>query len=249
LFRFLFVSLFLIVCLTSSSNAFAKKVEEDVGAWGIVNLEIPVTEKLSITTEPQLRWTEKGTHAGQQQWRNALNYDITENTTLTVGHMWTARHRNNEDLFTDTTSYENRLYQQVAYKHTVLKKLKVDHRFRLEERLLTDIEDPLWYARYRLRVRVPIKKKSTPAETVKTHAVVSSELLAHINRVETVKAGLVQQRHFVGINHAFNRHLNVDAGYQLVLGDRFEQGRSFVNHTVLVQFNIVTPPIKMWVKK
>jgi len=59
----------------------------------------------------------------------------------------------------------------------------------------------------------------------------------------------VQQRHFIGINHAFNRHLNVDAGYQLVLGDRFEQGRSFVNHTLLVQFNIVTPPLKSWVKK
>jgi hypothetical protein len=125
----------------------------------------------------------------------------------------------------------------------MLKTIKVDHRFRLEERLLTDIEDPLWYSRYRLRVRVPLKKKSTPIEAVKTHAVLSSELLAHINRVETVKAGLVQQRHFIGVNHAFNRHLNVDAGYQIVLGDRFEQGRSFVNHTLLVQFNIITSPL------
>ena len=230
-------------------TAAAKHIEEDLGAWGIVNLEVPLTEKLSLTTEPQLRWTEKGTHAGQQQWRNALNYDLNEKTTLTMGHMWTARHRNNEDLFTDTSSYENRLYQQVTYKHTMLKSLKVDHRLRLEQRLLTDVEDPLWYARYRLRVRVPLKKKSTPIEAVKNHAVASSEFLAHINRVETVKAGLVQQRHFIGVNHAFNRHLNVDAGYQLVLGDRFEQGRSFVNHTLLVQFNIVTPPLKPWVKK
>ena len=235
--------------LAVSATAYAKQVEEDVAGWGVVNLEIPITEKLSITTEPELRMTEKGTHAGQQQWRNALNYDISESTRLSVGHMWAARHRNNEDLFTDTTQYENRLYQQVIYKHKILNTLKVDHRFRLEQRLLQDIEDPLWYARYRLRVRVPLKKKSTPMETVKTHAVASSELLAHVNRVETVKAGIVQQRHFLGINHAFNPHLNVDAGYLLILGDRFEQGRSFVNHALLVQLNIVTPPIKTWVKK
>jgi hypothetical protein len=240
--NYAFLSTLAILC-SLHSTAYATQIEEDVGAWGIVNLEIPVTQKFSITTEPQLRWTEKGTQAGQQQWRNALNYDINESTRLTVGHMWTARHPNNEDLFTDSTQYENRLYQQVAYQHTLLKQLKVDHRFRLEERLLTDIQDPLWYARYRLRVRVPIKKKSTSLESVKTHAVASSELLAHVNRVETVKAGLVQQRHFIGVNHAFNRHLNVDAGYQIVLGDRFEQGRSFVNHTLLVQFNIITSPL------
>jgi hypothetical protein len=38
----------LAVCAT----AYAKKVEEDVAGWGVVNLEIPITEKLSITTEP-----------------------------------------------------------------------------------------------------------------------------------------------------------------------------------------------------
>jgi hypothetical protein len=218
---------------------------EEVGMWLPVNLEIPITEKLSVTTEPQFRWVDKGRHANQQQWRNALNYQINDTLEVSVGHMWTARHAKGEELFSDRTTYENRLYQDLNIKHPpvrLLGKLKVDHRLRLEERLLRDIEDPIWYGRYRLRMAYPLGKTKTAEGkplSPKTQAVQSSELLVHINRVDTTAHGLVQQRYFLGVNHKLNKHMNVDAGYMLVLGDQLEESKgNFINHLLLIQLNI-----------
>ncbi len=238
------LSLFLIGLGFVSAHAEDNTTEE-VGLWLPVNLELPITDKLSFTTEPQFRWVDKGRHANQQQWRNALNYEINDNVEVSVGHMWTARHAKGEELFSDRTTYENRLYQDLNIKQAPirpLEKLKVDHRLRLEERLLRDIEDPIWYGRYRLRLTYPLGKSKTKegkAFSPKTQAVHSSELLVHLNRVDTTAHGLVQQRYFFGVNHKINPHLNVDAGYMLVLGDQLEESKgNFINHLLLIQFNI-----------
>jgi hypothetical protein len=61
----------------------------------------------------------------------------------------------------------------------------------------------------------------------------------HINRVDTTAHGLVQQRYFLGVNHKLNKHMNVDAGYMLVLGDQLEESKgNFINHLLLIQLNI-----------
>jgi hypothetical protein len=222
--------------LVLSHHADATPTDSDASLWLPIHLDIPLTPKWTFETEPQLRWNEGYSHAGQQQWRNGLTYKANKHVSFTVGHMVTSRQLNNEALFSDSTEYENRLYQDMEIKHPLVKKGEVEHRVRLEQRLFKEVEDPLWYLRYRIGVSHPLGKlKHT--QYVQTH-----EVLNHLNSVGSVPSGLVQQRHFVGINHTFNKAVNLDAGYMAVLSDQFGRPRNSINHVILMQLNLRPTP-------
>jgi len=209
----------------------ATPLDQGNALWLPINLEVPLSEKTSFTVEPQLRWNESVSHANQQQIRYGINYDFNENLRATAGHVWIARHPNGEDLFTDSSSYENRLYQQVEAKHPVFKGLKATHRLRLEERLLKNVEDPIWYLRYRLTLMHPIKNTPVTIEQ-------SSEFLKHLNSVGPIPSGLVQQRYFLGLNTKVSKTVDVDSGYLLILSDSFGYPLNSMTHALLLQVNI-----------
>jgi hypothetical protein len=238
-------TLYMCIVLTifggSNGAVLATPADSDASLWVPVHLDIPLTPKWTLETEPQLRWNEGWSHAGQQQWRTGLTHHIRDNVSVTAGHMWTARHPNNRSLFSEATEYENRLYQDAEISHRLPGKWKAEHRFRLEERLFQDVEDPLWYGRYRLQVSHPLGKKQN------TKFVQSGELLMHLNSVDEIPSGLVQQRYFTGINHRFTAGFDVDAGYMLVLSDQFGKPRNSINHVTFMQLNY--RPTPQWEKK
>jgi hypothetical protein len=227
---------FNITLLLGIEVAKATPTDTDASLWVPIHLDVPLTKKWTFETEPQLRWNEGYSHAGQQQWRNGLSYKVNKHLTLTAGHMVTSRQLNNQPLFNDDTQYENRLYQDVEIKHPLSKGWEMDHRIRLEQRLFKNVEDPLWYLRYRIGFSHPLGKfKHT--QYVQTH-----ELLNHLNSVGPVPSGLVQQRHFVGVSHTFNKAVNMDAGYMAVLSDQFGQPKNSLNHVLFVQLNLRPTP-------
>lgn len=111
-----------------------KTPESSLGAWYMLDATHAVSNKISIKTGVQLRSYEVFNNINLLFVYTGINYKISKNTifTLTYGYLDIDR------TFTDIGFphlYENRIYEQLSYKHK-LSKLPISHRLRVEHRFL-----------------------------------------------------------------------------------------------------------------
>ena len=125
-----------------------------------------IAEKWSIHTEAQLRYFEQAKNFNQLLLRTGLNYHIDDNAIASVGYAY---------IKTDPTYFEaalidldepasdkiseNRIFEQFILKNKVWE-LLFEHRYRLEQRFITNNDlnrkSTEHRTRYRLQVTVPL---------------------------------------------------------------------------------------------
>jgi len=125
-----------------------------------------IADKWSIHSEAQLRYYEQAKNFNQLLLRTWLNYHINPNAIATAGYAY---------IKTDPTFFEaalidldgqasdniseNRIFEQFILKNKVWE-LLFEHRYRLEQRFITDSDlntkSTQHRARYRLQITVPL---------------------------------------------------------------------------------------------
>ncbi|RRQ48161.1 DUF2490 domain-containing protein [Maribacter algicola] len=161
--RRLLLTIFTLISITAQAQVNG---EDKLGSWHMYFGTNQIAEKWSIHTEAQLRYFEQAKNFNQLLLRTGLNYHIDDNAIATAGYAY---------IKTDPTSFEaalidlggqasdniseNRIFEQFILKNKVWE-LLFEHRYRLEQRFITDSDlntkSTQHRARYRLQMTVPL---------------------------------------------------------------------------------------------
>lgn len=161
--RRLLLAVFTLISITAQAQ---ENGEDQLGSWHMYFGTNQIAEKWSIHSEAQLRYYEQAKNFNQLLLRTGFNYHINPNAIATAGYAY---------IKTDPTFFEaalidldgqasdniseNRIFEQFILKNKVWE-LLFEHRYRLEQRFITDSDlntkSTQHRARYRLQMTVPL---------------------------------------------------------------------------------------------
>lgn len=214
----------LLLFLYSISNA--QQIEEDqLGSWymGFVNAKFE-NSNFGVQGDYQLR-----------QWNIAGDL---EQLLLRTGATYSPKH--SEALFTfgyasitsgtfgdefDSTSHENRIYQEALLPQKVGKRVMLTHRFRYEQRF---VENQDFRTRYRYNLFANIPVNQTDLSKGATYVALYNELFVNgereIGQSRTVEL-FDRNRTYVGMGKTIGENTRIQLGYMNQLTDQWEKGQ------------------------
>jgi len=147
-----------LVIIISISNCYSQSNQEDkTGSWFTYAGTHRVSDKFSISTLSQVWMYEVAENFNFILLYGALNYQVSPKFTTTLGYGYGDI---DGGFNTDKPhTYEDRIFEQITFKHK-LSNLPIDHRFRVEQRFLSKLEDneTLHRLRYRLGTKIKLNK-------------------------------------------------------------------------------------------
>jgi Protein of unknown function (DUF2490) len=192
-------------------------IPDDLQLWVPVTMEAPVPKlkTMRVSLEIQPRLADNLAKLALVRIRPFVTWQVNSHVSLTAGYLWSP-------VFQKTTTYENRLWQQIQY-HQPIKKTMLTHQLRLDERLLPDGTSVR--SRYMLRAVMPLG--SSP----NWRAVTSNEILVNLNQTPSLPAGLNQNRSFVGLRRLLGKDRFIEGGYLL----QYVHKPDALNHVIVLR--------------
>jgi hypothetical protein len=131
--------------------------EDKLGTWYMYSGTHSVSDKLSINSGVQIREYETITNLNTLLLLTGLSYNINSNIITTMGYGYLNFDSSYEDLPEENNIDEHRIFEQISLKNRVWK-LRLEHRYRLEQRFLDYTERKVTQhrTRYRLQVTLPL---------------------------------------------------------------------------------------------
>ena len=142
----------LIISLSITISFAQTNPEDELGTWFTYSGNHSLSEKISINTYAQIWQYEVGENFNFLLLNTGINYHISSKFKATLSYGYA----DIDSGFNTNTShtFENRLYEQIAFKHNI-KKLPISHRLRMEQRFLNKLETNV--TKHRLRYRISTK--------------------------------------------------------------------------------------------
>lgn len=222
-----FYFLLAVVCTCTSVSA---KVENDLGLWTPIYINIPATKKVKTNFEINPRIQENVTDFNQLIIRPSIGYYLTDNLSVWQGYAWVTNY------IPDFVS-EQRIWQQLLHEKE-FNRFKLSNRFRFEERFIDNINGVPLRTRYMFRSQIPF------TDDKKWSFVFFDEVFVNLNSKDSgPKAGIDQNRFFVGLNRKFSKSFNAEGGYLMQYINIAGNSENRLNHNILVNFYFDTPQL------
>tara|TARA_B110000483_G_scaffold86017_1_gene106262 strand:+ start:583 stop:1242 length:660 start_codon:yes stop_codon:yes gene_type:complete len=179
--------------------------EENLGNWFMYFGTHKLSEKYSLHYETQLRNYELVSNFNQLLPRVGLNYHIDKNTSLTAGYAFIPTQNVFDQGWGEEMGTENRIWEQFILKN-VVNRVKIRHRYRLEQRWVKLGEETTYKnrARYMLSVKLPISKNEDSPLFISLY----DEIFLNIS-----DDPFDQNRLFAALGYQFNKQMNFQVGY------------------------------------
>ena len=148
----------LLLLVLSLNITFAQSpVEDELGSWFTFSGNHEISDKVSFSTLIQAWDYELADNFNFILYNLSLNYAVSPKTTASLAYGFS-----DIDSGFETNAphnVENRLSEQVGYKHKLFK-LPIDHRFRVEQRFLNKSGPNVIHnrLRYRLGMKITLNK-------------------------------------------------------------------------------------------
>lgn len=199
-------------------NIFSVKSQENnVGNWLIYFGNKDLNSKLNWHHEIQYRNYNLLGELEQLLIRTGLGYNVNEYNNILLGYGFI----DSRNIFFETNEIikvnENRIYQQFISKHAI-GKIKVQHRYRFEQRFIED-DFKLRY-RYFLSLNVPLLKGNE-----KYYISAYNEIFINSNEVNTFD----RNRIYGGLGYKLNSNIKLEMGYM----------NQIFNNSSRDQFNVI----------
>ena len=199
-------------------NIFSVKSQENnVGNWLIYFGNKKLNSKLNWHHEIQYRNYNLLGELEQLLIRTGLGYNVNEYNNILLGYGFI----DSRNIFFETNEIikvnENRIYQQFISKHAI-GKIKVQHRYRFEQRFIED-DFKLRY-RYFLSLNVPLLKGNE-----KYYISAYNEIFINSNEVNTFD----RNRIYGGLGYKLNSNIKLEMGYM----------NQIFNNSSRDQFNVI----------
>ena len=188
-----------------SNNIKGQNREENLGNWFMYFGTHKLSEKYSLHYETQLRNYELVSNFNQLLPRVGLNYHIDKNTSLTAGYAFIPTQNVFDQGWGEEMVTENRIWEQFILKN-VVNRMKIRHRYRLEQRWVKLGEETTYKnrARYMLSVKLPISKNEDSPLFISLY----DEIFLNIS-----DNPFDQNRLFAALGYQFNKQMNFQVGY------------------------------------
>jgi hypothetical protein len=176
------------------------------GTWYIGTLVLPgsIEKKWGGYVEVQARANGVFQQYFYNELKGGLSYDLDKNFTVLIG---TGRYSTFDDP--GPINVEKRLWQQLVLTQ-LMSRIKIEHRYRVEQRWLTyQTEDSTAFRqrlRYRLNAFIPLNHSTITDKTV---------FLSVYDEVFLNPRGPVLERNrvYAGVGYQLNAHLNIQLGW------------------------------------
>jgi len=193
----------LIVCFITHSE-IANAQNNKTGTWGIGTIVLPgdSTHNWGGYIELQTRSNEFFNQFYYYETKGGVSYDIAKNYTALIG---TGRYITYDynDLDAPATVKEFRMWEQLTINN-FLNRVKIEHRYRAEQRWLNGIYRNRF--RYRINLVVPLNHKKVEAKT--WFFSVFDEIFLN-NKAPHFE----RNRFSAGLGYQFDKSLSVQAAY------------------------------------
>lgn len=235
--------------LAPFSSADGDDFSNDLQQWSTVTVRGNITDKayVQIGFEPRLQ--DNLRQMNETLFYPGVGYTVNEHLDISVHYagLMDVTPGNGENL-----NYENRLMEDVTLSANV-KKLRLNLRNRLEQRMIGGTSGTTWRLRNRLRAEYPIDinpfKKSDPPssnsdkpedETESPWFIVGQhEFFTNLNTLKKgAKTGLRQNRSYIGFGRRLGNRARFDTGYQLTALDGVKPARNNLLHTLILNVSI-----------
>lgn len=194
------LSLIILTICSSKVNAQNGKT----GTWGIANVTLPgdSTHRWGGYIELQSRANELFNQFFYYETKGGVSYDIAKNYTALIG---TGRYVTKDftNLDAPPTVLEFRMWEQMTINN-FLDRLKIEHRYRAEQRWLNGIYRNRF--RYRINLVVPLNHRKIQPQTY--FISVFDEVFLN-NKVPHFE----RNRFSAAFGYQFDKSLSVQAGY------------------------------------
>lgn len=185
----------------------ANDTTDDFQTWVPINTNVKFDENWRGFLELQPRFNNDSSNLGVAIVRPAIGYAISPNATFWAGYLMQATAVKGQPHHYDA---ENRIWQGFTWKDTYANDLTWEVRNRMEERFLPHNSDPSYRWRTRLRTEYVLPEH-------KSWSVIASEEvfvnLADNSNDEHIRAGIDQNRAYVGVGYRFTPNFQVESGY------------------------------------
>lgn len=203
--------------------------------WAGYYNTLELSSKWSIATDIQLRTNNWQENLSQGLIRTGLNYKSNDRFNASIGVAYF-------NYFITNTTWRNeyRPWQEIGFNDKIWK-LKVSHRYRLEERINQKVNNSLpiedysfnYRFRYKVDVRLPFKKETEKGNNI--YMIAGNELM--VNFGKEVKLNFFDQnRSSIGLHFEINQKLALQLQY-VRIWQQTTNGMSINNINVL-RFNL-----------
>ena len=232
--------LVLLLLGANAAPAQSRMFDNNLHAWLGYFSDHPVSEKWGIHLDAQ--WRRHDLFSDWQQYlvRPGVNFALSESVTLTAGYRFGESFPYGE-FPSAGRAPEHRLYQQAVVRHDVSERLKLNQRYRLEQRFsgsATPDSGDIDYS-YQNRFRYQLGATTPLGQTGgKWYAKVSEEVMVNFGSNANV---FDQNRAYAGLGRKAGRWGSVETGY---LHQLIKQGGGLVyesNHTLRISWSSSAP--------
>ncbi len=140
-----------IVSIFFCTKALAQN--EGLGTWNIANFRYSFNKKWSVWSELQTRSNQFYNHFYYHELKAGFQYNLTDAAALLMGTGQYTTYSPGGNFKSPVLTHESRLWQQVTLTNNI-SRLKLEHRYRIEQRWLTQGYRNRF--RYRLSSIVPL---------------------------------------------------------------------------------------------
>lgn len=211
--KILFIIPFMFISFTVKSQ------ESDLGNWLIYIGNKQLNTKWNLHHEVQYRNYNAIGDLEQLLLRTGLGYNLGDKSNILLGYGYINGENYSEDTSQKRTSHEHRIYQQFITKQNV-GRLKLQHRYRFEQRFLKD--DFKTRFRYFLGLNLPVKNS-------KYYLSVYNEIF-----LNGESAVFDRNRIYGGLGYQLKKNWKIELGY---MNQVFENsGRDQINIITFVSF-------------
>jgi len=216
-----------ILILLAVQFSFAQN--DKLGTWNIVNFKYNADQKWSVWAESQTRSQLFFNHFFYYEIKGGIGYSINKNFSFLFGTGRYATYSNDGNFKKPFANEEFRLWQQITMNQ-YLDRLKFEHRYRIEQRWLSNGGYRNRF-RYRLNVVLPLKNKRLDPKTF--------YLTAFEEVFLTNKAPYFERnRIFGGFGYKFNNAFVLQPGYIYQFdyrADNTKSGKGFFQVALFIE--------------
>lgn len=223
--------IFLCFYFQAFSCVFAR-YENDFGLWTAINGTIPIGSKFENKFQISPRFLDNATGFNQFIIHELLGYKFNKHLSFYQGYAWST-------YYIPRFIREQRPYNDLVVSHNV-DKFSFEHRLRLEERFIQDVDGVSLRARYRLKGLYPLGKSK------KWSLVFFDELFFNLNSPHNgPNSGIDQNRIYAGILRKLTDNFSIEGGYQLqqrlTPGPNNPYKADLLNHFLVIYLNYRFP--------
>ena len=228
--KVIYISIIFLTCQFCFTAIPSFAVYNDPGLWAPTYILLPVNDKFKVNLEINPRIQKNIGHLNQLFVRPSVGYQLTENLSVWQGYGWITN-------YIPRFVREERIWQQILHeKH--FSKFTLINRLRLEERFIQDINGVPLRMRYLVRFEFPFGK------TKKWAFVTSDEPFINLDtHFKGPKAGVDQNRFFVGLNRKLSNTVTLEGGYQMQYLNRRSPMQDKLNHIILINMYFNLPQL------